>query len=556
MAAVLPPPPSHAPPVADRLRLLGAVLPHEMVLENAIVGISYTLARRLLWTNTRMAEIFGYAPGELDGESVRVLYSSESDFEEVGRLYAGSARRKGYTHERPMITKSGDLLWCLISGRVIDPDDPHSPSVWVVQDITDKKRAEDGLRRANQRLEQTVERRTLNLRRTNEALRAEVEQRRAAQELSVESREKYRALFRHMPLGVLVTNAEGEIVEINRTLQNTLGAANRAALDGLVEDEGRVLDSTGQAHSLAGLIRRHARSAKARRVDRFELVWLAAGGRRRDLSVVAAPMSGHGLGATYALADVTEQRRARDREHAQQAALAHAARLSLMGQMATALAHELGQPLNACQSYLGGLRHRLGDELADRPELALALDKVAGHLEQASNIVRNVRGFVSRHQPELEEVELEALVRQTLALLDVQLRAAGVRVNLQPGVVPGIVRCHPVEIQQVIVNLVVNAIDAMQDTPAEERLIEIILGSEGRAQASVEISDSGPGVPDTLTRRIFEPYFTTKSAGLGMGLMICGTVVESHGGSLALAPRRQRGASFRFTLPLLPETPT
>jgi two-component system sensor kinase FixL len=552
MPAVLPPPLplSHA----DRLRLGGTDFPHELVLDNAIVGISYTVERRFLWANTRMAEIFGYAPGELNGESVRLLYSTEADYDEVGRLYDCPARQKGYSHERPMLTKSGELLWCLISGRVIDPDDPQSPSVWVVQDITDKKRAEDQLRRANQRLEQTVERRTLNLRRTNETLRAEVERRRAAQELSVESREKYRALFRHMPLGVLVTNAEGEIVEVNRTLQNYLGAATRAVLDVVVEDEGRVLDVDGQAHSLAGLVRRHAGTAVARRVDRFEIVWLAAGGKRREISVVAAPMSGHGLGVAYALADVTDQRRARDREHAQQAALAHASRLSLMGQMASALAHELGQPLNACQSYLGGLRHRLGEELADRPELAQALDKVAGHLEQASDIIRNVRGFVSRHQPEFEQIDLAALVQQTLALLDVPLRAAQARVQLQAGSATTLVRCHPVEIQQVLVNLVMNALDAVQDADPEDRVIAITLGTEGRSKASIQIRDRGPGVPVALAERIFEPYFTTKATGLGMGLMICATIIESHGGSLVLLPPGDGGACFRFTLPLSRET--
>lgn len=545
----------HAPPSPlskGSLRLGGTDFPYELVLENTIVGISYTIERRFLWANARMAEIFGYEPGELDGQAVRMLYSTQEDYEAVGRVYAVFARLNGYTHERAMVKKNGELLWCLISGRMIDPADPKSPSVWVVQDITDKKRAEDQLRRANQRLEQTVERRTLNLRRSNEALRAEVERRREAQELSIESREKYRALFRHMPLGVLVANAEGEIVEVNRTLQNYLGAASRPALDALLQDTARVVNMDGSTQSLAHLVSEHAERSTARRVDRFEMVWMSVNGRRRDISVVAAPMSGHGLGVAYAFADVTDQRRARDREHAQQAALAHASRLSLMGQMASALAHELGQPLNACQSYLGGLRHRLKDELADRPELAHALDKAAAHLDQASDIIRNVRGFVSRHRPEFEHADLHSLVQQTLALLDVPLRAAQARVQFDAqGAVS--VRCHPVEIQQVLVNLVINAIDAMHEVAPDDRLVEIGIQLEGHTKASVHISDCGPGVPAALAERIFEPYFTTKSSGLGMGLMICQTIVESHGGSLRLAESRTGGACFRFTLPIARE---
>ena len=538
------------PSEPEAVRAVRPAFPYDLVLENTIVGISYMQDRRFLWANARMAQIFGYEPGELDGQPVRMLYAAPEDYEEVGRMYTSLTQHNFYTHERAMACKGGNLIWCRISGRLIDPRDPQSPSVWVVLDDTDRKRAEDQLRRANQRLEQTVERRTLNLRRTNEALRSEVERRRTAQEQSVESREKYRALFRHVPLGVLVTNADGDIVEVNRTLQSYLGATSRAALDALVQDDTRVVDGAGSSRSLADLVREHACSRPARKVDRFELTWLAGNGKQRAISVVAAPMSGHGLGVAYALADVSEQRRAREREHAQQAALAHASRLSLMGQMATALAHELGQPLNACQSYLGGLRNRLSDELTERPELGQALDKAINHLDQASDIIRNVRGFVSRHRPQLEQVDLMVLMQQTLALLEVPLRAAQVRVRLEARTGKALVHCHAVEVQQVIVNLVVNAIEAMQAVPPDERCIEIIIGAEGRAKVGVQIGDVGGGIPAELGERIFEPYFTTKAEGIGMGLMICRTIIESHGGSLKLLTRRPEAAVFRFVLPV------
>jgi len=221
----------------------------------------------------------------------------------------------------------------------------------------------------------------------------------------------------------------------------------------------------------------------------------------------------------------------------------------LMGQMASALAHELGQPLNACQSYLSGIKHRLAAELEHQPELAQALDKAIGHLDQASDIIRNVRGFVSRKPPEFQRVELPNLVQQTLTLLDVQLRAGHTRVQLNVGAGTAPVRCHPVAIQQVLVNLVVNAVEAMQEVAPDDRLIEISTGGEGRSKVSVQIQDYGPGVPAELHQRIFDPYFTTKESGLGMGLMICRTIIESHGGSLQLQSGRAQRACFRFTLP-------
>ncbi len=520
---------------------------YDLVLENAIVGICYMRQRRFEWANTRMCEIFGYAPGELTGQSVRILYDTQEDYEEVGRMYTTFVRNNRYTHERAMVRKDGQQIWCLIAGRMIDPVNPQSASVWVVQDISDKKRAEDGLRRANQRLELRVEQRTVNLRRTNEALRLEVERRRHAQVASLESREKYRTLFRTIPLGVLVTGASGEVVETNRTLQTYLGATTRAQLQTLMDDSTRVVAGS-QTTSLRELVRRWTAMIE-RGVVRFDFDWISRSGKRHSIAVVAATLSRHELGTTFAFADVTEQRLAREREHEQQQALAYASRLSLVGQLASTLAHELGQPLNACRSYVAGLQNRIADEFAQRPDMFYAFKRVGEHLDQADNIIRNVRGFVSRRRTELEIVELDSLVKQTLALLEVPLRGGSVRVSVDTAPRVSRVSCNPVEIQQVLVNLVLNAIDALQDVAVEQRCIQIRVESESRSHVGISVSDSGRGVPDEVAPRLFNAYFTTKETGLGLGLTICRTIVESHGGSIRLIPTRGLGAEFRFTLP-------
>lgn len=529
------------PPEVD-----GRRFPYKLVLDNTIVGLSYMAERRFLWVNARMAEIFGYAENELSGQSVRVLYATEKDFEEVGRMYPAFARDNRYTHERDMVRKDGSLVRCLISGRMIAPGDPFSPSVWVVQDISDRKDAEDKLRRANARLEQIVERRTLNLRRTNETLYAEIERRRAAQLASVESREKYRALFRHLPLGVLVASASGEIVEMNRALQHGLGVRTRGELLQIANDPSCVQTAAGTT-SLLEMIRAHA-GIEGKRAARFEFRWQAGNGRSRDFSVVAAPLAGHGLGATFTFTDVTEQRLAREREQQQQRALAHDSRISLMGQMASTLAHELGQPLNNCQTYVAGLRMRLPAEVAALPDIRLALDKIESQLGQAGDIIRNVRAFVRRQRSEFQAIDPAALVAQTLQLMDVQFREAGVHPVLSASERLPKVGCHPVEIQQVLVNLLMNAIDAMAETPRDERRIEIRIAGGPRPLVAFDVEDSGGGVPPDIARQLFDPYFTTKPAGLGMGLMICQTLVEAHGGSIRHVAPKAGGACFRFTV--------
>jgi len=535
-----------SPQINDLPDFNGQRFPFELVLDNTIVGVCYMLKRRFLWANTRMAEIFGYELHELIGKDVRMLYATDEDYEEVGLMYVTFARDNRYTHERAMVKKNGDLIWCVMSGRMIAPDDPNSAAVWVVQDITDRKDAEDKLRRANSQLEQVVERRTLNLRRTNEALQAEIERRREAQLASVESREKYRSLFKHLPLGVLVTNGTGEIVEINRTLQSYLGARTRIETMTFIEDRKRVQTKGGMT-SLRDLIRGHS-NIEGKRALRFEFGWLAGDGARREIAVIAAPLAGKDLGTTFTFADITEQKHARERESRQQAALAHASRLSLMGQMASTLAHELGQPLNNCQTYVAGLRLLLPDSVKELPEIKLALDKIDSQLGQAGDIIRNVRSFVRREKSEFSRVDALALVQQTLQLMEVQFREARVQPVVTSADKLPQVKCHPVEIQQVLVNLLMNALDAMSETPIEQRRLEIRLSTALRSLVVFEVQDSGTGVPAEIVAQLFDPYFTTKPSGLGMGLMICQTLVEAHGGSIRHLPPESGGACFRFTV--------
>lgn len=535
-----------SPRLDDLPDINGQRFPYELVLDNTIVGLCYMLKRHFLWANARMAEIFGYELHELMGQDVRMLYATDEDYEEVGLMYATFARDNHYTHERAMVKKNGELIWCVMSGRMIAPDDPNSPAVWVVQDITDRKNAEDKLRRANSQLEQVVERRTLNLRRTNEALQAEIERRREAQLASVESREKYRTLFRYLPLGVLVTSGTGEIVEINRTLQGYLGARTRSELMKFIDDGKRVHTKAGPT-SLRDLIRAHS-VIEGRRVLRFEFGWQAGDGARREIAVIAAPLAGNGLGTTFTFADITEQKSARERENQQQAALAHASRLSLMGQMASTLAHELGQPLNNCQTYVAGLRLLLPDTIKELPDIKLALDKIDSQLGQAGDIIRNVRSFVRRKKSEFAAVDALALVQQTLQLMEVQFREARVLPVVTTAESLPRVKCHAVEIQQVLVNLLMNALEAMSETPVERRRIDIRLSTALRSLVAIEVQDSGSGVPPDVARQLFDPYFTTKPSGLGMGLMICQTLVEAHGGSIRYLAPEGGGACFRFTI--------
>lgn len=167
---------------------------YEQVFDNALVGICIMANRTFIRVNRQMETMLGYEAGELTGRSVHIVYASDYDYEAVGRVLDAFPKDNRYVHERPLVTKSGGILWCHISGTFIAPDQLHSTSVWIVQDVSARKHAEDQLTRTMHKLEHIVERRTLNLQRINKALQQEMSLRRESERSMIESREKYSTL--------------------------------------------------------------------------------------------------------------------------------------------------------------------------------------------------------------------------------------------------------------------------------------------------------------------------------------------------------------------------
>lgn len=522
-------------------------LPYKEFLENTIVGIGYLVDRKFLWTNPRMNEIFGYNSDELIDKSVRILYTSEKSFNEVGELYKGVIGDGYYKHEREMLCKNGKTIWCAISGRKIRSNLGEMASVWVVQDISDIKNAEDKLRRLNNRLEEIVERRTTNLRRTNETLRQEIQRRREMQISSVENKIKFESLFKHMPLGLLASDARGELLEINKTLQTYLGIPTLQKIPEILSDTTRILCKDGVRISMLDLTKKCILNPELRPTFN-QIVWTKNNGDKRIFSITIAAISGQSQTTGFSFVDITDQWRSREMAYEQQAALAHASRLSLIGQMSSSLAHELGQPLNACQSYLSGIRLRLADQLKEYPELNGALEKAIANLNNAGTIIKNVRNFASKGAQNHELTTMKTLIDQTISLMGAQLANIEVLISGDPIASQSNIYANATEIQQVLTNLLINAIDAIRSTASDVHRIEIKVMPKGDDCISVTVSDSGIGVPLELAAKIFEPYFSTKKSGLGMGLMLCKSIIEAHGGSFRLLPSSDKGASFEFTI--------
>ncbi len=292
--------------------------------------------------------------------------------------------------------------------------------------------------------------------------------------------------------------------------------------------------------------------------------------RRRDGSLFWCQLSGQAVdasrpsaGSVWTLEDISARKQAETalretqaqleqqladvrRRHQQE--LARASRLNSMSEMAGALAHELAQPLAATLNYLHGCQLRLKQGDCTSEKLDGVINRAIQHTETAGSIVRQVHGFVRRHVPETTATDLHALIGEMLDLLDHQRRKLGVRVEQALAPSPPTVMIDALEIRQVLLNLIRNAYEAMAASPTEQRLLRIESRQLDGGRVEVTISDRGPGISPEACSQIFDAYFTTKQDGLGLGLAVCRSIIESHGGSLRVAANPEGGACFRFDL--------
>jgi C4-dicarboxylate-specific signal transduction histidine kinase len=220
-----------------------------------------------------------------------------------------------------------------------------------------------------------------------------------------------------------------------------------------------------------------------------------------------------------------------------------------MGQLAASLAHELAQPLGAMLRNAEAAELYLGRENPDLAELRAIVADIKSDDQRARDVIERMRGFLRRHELTRVPIDPAELVEGVLGLVRPDARRRDVRVDLTVDRDLPPVAGDPVHLQQVLLNLFVNALDAMEAVPAESRLLEVRLRAADGGGLEVSVRDSGPGIPASAMPRLFEPFFTTKAQGMGMGLPICRTLVEAHGGSLRAANGDGRGAVFVVHLP-------
>ena len=247
--------------------------------------------------------------------------------------------------------------------------------------------------------------------------------------------------------------------------------------------------------------------------------------------------------------DLTDIKAAQTEAAVQRLELAHLMRVSVLGELSGAIAHELNQPLTAILSNAQAALHLLAARSPDLAEIRDALGDIVHEDNRAGEVIKRIRGFLRKDAVRTEPVDINDLVDATVALLHSELIARRIAVDLD--LAPGLptVLGDPVQVQQVILNVVMNAMDAMAATPAGDRRIAIATRIDPRRLVEVSIRDRGPGIKPVDQGRLFEPFYTTKEQGLGLGLALCSTIVEAHGGHLTLGNHPGGGAVATFALP-------
>lgn len=458
--------------------------------------------------NQATERIFGYAASELLGSNVNVLmpqpYAGEHDGYLANYLSTGTKKIIGIGREVAGRRKDGSVFPMELSvGEASAAGEPIF--VGIIRDITERKAGEAALRQSELR---------------------------------------WRSIVDTVPDAIILIDSAGTVESFSPAAERLFGYT----ADEVIGRNVKILMPQPYRDQHDAYLGRYMRTGERHIIGIGRIV---VGQRKNGETfpmelAVGEFASPSGKFFTGFVRDLTDRQEAERRIEDLQTELLHASRLSVMGQMASTMAHELNQPLTAVTNYLEAGRHLMSTGAAPPDRIADLMEKAIGQAQRAGEVIRQLRQFVSKGETERRTQNLNQLVEEALALGLVGARQLGVRVSLELEQELPFVVVDPVQIQQVVLNLVRNAVEAMEAVERRELTVATRV-NEDEIEASV--ADTGPGIAPELADRLFQPFVTTKKTGMGLGLSICREIIEAHHGHLTASPRQGGGTVFRLTLP-------
>lgn len=355
------------------------------------------------------------------------------------------------------------------------------------------------------------------------------------------------ALIDTVPDAMVISDRQGTIVSFSKGAEKMFGYAEA---DVLGENVALLMPSPDrEAHDS---YMDHYKTTGEARIIGIGRVTTA---RHRDGSTIPIKLSignldlDNQLGFVAFMRDLSESRKTERELHTLQDELAHVSRISSMGSLANSLAHELNQPLTAVANYAHSARDLLSDPTPESIErVREALDECASEALRAGQIVRRLRNFIKRGETERQIVSLGRIIQEAsaLALMNGDGKGVDFETELDPSI--NKVIADPIQLQQVVLNLIRNALEAMVES--RHKQLRVRTHRTGGGIAQVSIIDSGPGLDRKIAERLFHPFNSTKPDGMGLGLSICHSIIQSHDGKIWAEPSSIGGTAFHFTIPL------
>ncbi|HSP98946.1 MAG TPA: PAS domain S-box protein [Candidatus Dormibacteraeota bacterium] len=499
---------------------------------------------RILRANLAAAASAGLAPAAMEGLSTYDLVPEEAakyHRDDLGVIKSG---RPKLGIIETMRTASGEQRW--LRTDKVPYRDEHGAIVGVIVfavDITDQKRAEQALEQARDTLERRVRERTAALAEAIEHLRSEVAQRQQAEE-------RLELALWATGLGMWHWDARTRRADCDAHWGEMLGyrpeeIASPVDLWPAITHPDDQPAITRAWHAHVGEEGTPYFEVEHRlRTKSGEYRWIQTRGK-----VVERGPRGEALRMAGTNLDITDRKAIEEQAARHQTELAHILRLETVNCLAAELAHEINQPLGAIANYANGLAERLRKGQIDPAAMLAAAAHIGAQALRAGTVLQRLRAFVRKDTPPQELVDLNQLVESAAALVEPEARRQGISLALQLGRGLPPVRADAIQIEQVIVNLLRNGLEAIADSGGGRGELTVTTRG-GAGEVEVRVHDSGGGVPAAARERLFEPFFTTKPEGLGMGLSISRSIVEAHGGRIWVDPTDGTGATFSFTLPV------
>jgi len=416
--------------------------------------------------------------------------------------------------------------------------------VRTLGEILRRREAEAELARFNAQLERRVHERTEQLEGTTQRLECEVREHQRAMEGVRESERRLQEVLDHAMAAIYLRDADGRYVLVNRYWEEM---TQRPAADVV----GRNVEEIMPPEAVDALQEHNRLVLESRQPMQFEETIRSPFGVRTWVSVKFPQFDAHGraVGVWGISTDITERKRAEEQARQHQADLAHVLRLGTLGEMAAGLAHEINQPLGAVANYAQGAVLRMRNGSVRPAELLPVLEAMAHEALRAGEIVRRMRDLVRKEPSELKPADLNVLVRDSAKVVEGDARQLGIEVQLDLASDLPEVLCDGVQIEQVILNLLRNALEAVQGHADGGGCVAVSTAVSGRDTVEVSVRDNGVGLPEPSVD-VFAPFFSTKAHGLGMGLSISRSIIEAHHGQVCATRNDDGGSTFSFSLPL------